>query len=139
MISKINLKKTHHLQVPYDNLGWNKFSSLNPHSAHAPAIPLHDFPVPVVQFGDEIEKGGATIKAQSEIGNHDIHVDLHVATCHAAKTGGKDVTRTVGFTAINKTMTMPLKKDNGIATYNCLRSDTVFDKRIHFQFNGQIQ
>ena len=55
------------------------------------------FPVPVVQFGDKIEKGGATIKAQSEIGNHDIHVDLHVATCHAAKTGGKDVTRTVGL------------------------------------------
>lgn len=80
-------KKTHHLQVPYDNVGWNNFSSPNPHSAHAPAIPLHDFPVPVVQFGDEIEKGGATIKAQSEIGHHDIHVDLHVATWHAAKTG----------------------------------------------------
>lgn len=70
-------------------LGGNNFSFLNPHSAQAPAIPLHDFPVPVVQFGDEIEKGGATIKAQSEVGHHNIHVDLHVATWHAAKTVGE--------------------------------------------------
>ena len=45
----------------------------------APAIPLRDFPVPIVQFGDEIEEGSATIEAQSEIGHHNIHVDLQVA------------------------------------------------------------